>query len=76
MATDSDAIVRRAMAEALAHLLPLLPDLHKFQAVSACLIDILVGVRNPRLLLKCIGDSSQDTLEGCSGITLHFNGAV
>lgn len=34
MATDSDAIVRRAMAQALAHLLPLLPDLHKFQAVS------------------------------------------
>ena len=75
MATDSDAIVRRAMAEALAHLLPLLPDLHKFQAVSTCLIDT-VGVCNPRLLLKCIGDSSQDTLEGCSGITLHFNGAV
>ena len=46
MATDSDAIVRRAMAEALAHMLPLLPDLHKYQAVSTCLITVdipLVG---------------------------------
>lgn len=37
MATDSDAIVRRATAQALAHLLPLLPDLHKFQAVSTAM---------------------------------------
>ena len=34
MATDSHAIVRQATARALAHLLPLLPDLHKFQAVN------------------------------------------
>lgn len=37
MATDTDAIVRRAMAQALTSLLPLLPNLDKFQAVSTCI---------------------------------------
>jgi len=34
MSTDADAIVRRAVVHSLTHLLPLLPDLDKFQAVS------------------------------------------
>ncbi|KAL3158276.1 hypothetical protein ABBQ38_010522 [Trebouxia sp. C0009 RCD-2024] len=50
MATDSDAIVRRATAQALAHLLPLLPDLHKFQAVQG-------------LLLQLAKDHSQDVVD-------------
>jgi hypothetical protein len=36
MSTDADAIVRRAVVHSLTHLLPLLPDLDKFQAVSFC----------------------------------------
>lgn len=34
MATDSDAVVRRAIVHSLTHLLPLLPDLDKFSVVS------------------------------------------
>lgn len=34
MATDADGIVRRAVVQSLTQLLPLLPDLDKFQAVS------------------------------------------
>ena len=36
MATDADALVRKAVVVNLTHLLPLLPDLEKFQPVSTC----------------------------------------
>ncbi len=39
MSTDADAIVRRAVVHSLTHLLPLLPDLEKLQAVSFCCLD-------------------------------------
>lgn len=50
MSTDADAIVRRAVVHSLTHLLPLLPDLDKFQAVSICCFDS-VNAR-PRLVVS------------------------
>ena len=50
MATDADAIVRRAVVHSLTHLLPLLPDLDKFQAVSICCFDNVDA--RPRLLVS------------------------
>lgn len=49
MSTDADAIVRRAVVHSLTHLLPLLPDLDKFQAVSICCFDNVDA--RPRLLI-------------------------
>ena len=46
MATDSDALVRQAVVHSLTHLLPLLLNLDKFQAVS------FVG--QPDALAACI----------------------
>lgn len=50
MSTDADAIVRRAVVHSLTHLLPLLPDLDKFQAVQ-------------NLLLQLAKDPSQDVVD-------------
>ncbi|DBB17843.1 hypothetical protein WJX82_008236 [Trebouxia sp. C0006] len=50
MSTDTDAIVRRAVVHSLTHLLPLLPDLDKFQAVQ-------------NLLLQLAKDPSQDVVD-------------
>ena len=46
MATDADALVRKAVVVNLTHLLPLLPDLEKFQPVSTSCsqkAEIMVG---------------------------------
>ncbi|DBA87750.1 hypothetical protein WJX77_004203 [Trebouxia sp. C0004] len=50
MSTDADAIVRRAVVHSLTHLLPLLTDLDKFQAVQ-------------NLLLQLAKDPSQDVVD-------------
>ena len=50
MSTDADAIVRRAVVHSLTHLLPLLPDLDKFQAVSFCCFDNVDA--RPRLVVS------------------------